>query len=263
VSAADRTFRVVPIPCLQDNYAYLVVSDATGDALVVDPSETEPVAAALAKEGRTLGAILCTHHHGDHVGGVPGLVERARSMAVYGHESETSRIPEITAPLADGATFRVGAISVRAMHVPGHTTGALAYVVGERAVFTGDTMFVAGCGRLFEGTPAMMARSLGQIASLASATEVYPGHVYAEKNLRFARTVEPDHAAVAERYARVVERRGEGKFCVPSTIAEENATNPFLRASADGVKRFAAARGADPDDPVAVLAAVRSARDGF
>jgi hydroxyacylglutathione hydrolase len=255
--------RIVPIPCLSDNYAYLIASDASRSALVVDPSEAEPVVDALARERLTLAGIACTHHHHDHVGGVADLLGRTPNVAVYAHESEPARIPWTTQPLADGAAFRFDDVTLRVLHVPGHTTGALAYVVDERIVFTGDTLFVSGCGRLFEGTAAMMSTSLARIVGLPDATEVYPGHEYAEKNLRFAATVDPGNADVTARLARVKSRRAAGTICVPSTVGEEKATNPFVRCDSDGVKAFAASRGAKPDDAVAVFAAVRSARDGF
>lgn len=257
---------VTPIPCLSDNYAYALVCPETGACAVVDPSESTPVADALDAAGLRPVAILCTHHHPDHVGGVLGLRARyGEGLAVYGHESETERIPALSHPLAHGARFALGNLALGALHIPGHTTGAIAFVVeGRDAVFTGDTLFVAGCGRLFEGTPAMMHRSLNAtLAALPDATRMYPGHEYAEKNLRFAATVEPRNAAVRDKLARVTAARARDEACVPSTLGEERATNPFLRVTAPEVRAFARGRGADPDDPVAVLAAVREARNGF
>jgi hydroxyacylglutathione hydrolase len=254
---------VAPIPCLADNYAYLLACLRTRRAAVVDPSEAAPVRAAVAAAGLDLVAILCTHHHLDHVGGVEDLLTHAPGLEVYGHASET-RIPRLSRPLEHGDTLRVGDIALRALHVPGHTLGAVAYVADEAAVFTGDTLFVAGCGRLFEGTAAMMYHALHAVlGSLPAETRVYPGHEYAEKNLRFALHVEPSNPAARAKHARVQAQRAAGQACVPSTLAEERATNPFLRVTEPEVRAFARARGADDGDPVAVLAAVRRERDRF
>jgi hydroxyacylglutathione hydrolase len=255
---------VTVVPCLVDNYAY-VFDDGRGGAVVVDPSEADPVARVVRARGGALAAILCTHHHPDHVGGVEELLDAfGAGVPVYGHASEGARIPRLSAPLAHEQTFALGALAARALHVPGHTTGALAYVIDD-AVFTGDTMFVAGCGRLFEGTAAMMHHALDEvIGALPPSTRVFPGHEYAEKNLRFAATVvEPGSAEVRARYDEARRERAAGRLVVPSTIALERATNPFLRTRAAGPREFARSKGADEHDPVAVLAAVRTARDGF
>src|SRR5580698_11610818 len=153
--------RVIPVPCLSDNYAYLVTADGSDEALVVDPSESEPVIAALEREGLRLVAIVNTHHHPDHVGGNEGLCARFGALPVYAHHSDVGRVPAQTERVEEGRHLRVAGLDLDPLHVPGHTTGALAYVV-EGGVFTGDTLFVAGCGRLFEGTPAMMHRSLSE-----------------------------------------------------------------------------------------------------
>lgn len=244
--------QVIPIPCLSDNYAYLIVCEATLRAAVVDPSEAEPVFAALRRERVDLVAILNTHHHHDHVGGNDELRMEMEGIAIYAHASDRGRIPGQTAGLADGDEVEVGNLRLRAIHNPGHTLGALSYF-GGGAVFTGDTLFVAGCGRLFEGTAPMMHASLANVAALPDDTRVYPGHEYAAKNLRFAASVDPDNAAISERV--------EG---VPSTIALELATNPFLRCAEPAVR--AAALAAEPGcdgTPEAVFAAIRRLRDNF
>lgn len=249
--------RVLPVPCLSDNYAYLVTAGG-GDAIVVDPSEAEPVAAALAREGLRLVAILNTHHHFDHVGGNEGLLDRFGKMPVFAHASDQGRVPAQTELVKEGQKVEVAGLSFEPLHVPGHTTGAVSYF-GHGAVFTGDTLFVAGCGRLFEGTPAMMYTSLCEkLAALPGDTRVYCGHEYTASNLRFALHVEPENQAAKDKLARVTAMRDRGEPTVPSTIAEELATNPFLRVREPSVtSRYPG------DTPADVLGAVRKAKDNF
>lgn len=254
---------ILPVPCRTDNYAYIV--RAGQEAVVVDPSESDRVAEALDSLGLTLRAILCTHHHPDHVGGIAGLVAHSgHDVPVYGHERDATRIAGLTRTVRGGDGIDAASVHFEVLHVPAHTLGAVAYVIADRAVFSGDTLFVAGCGRLLEGTAAFMHRALNYgLGRLADDLAVYPGHEYAERNLRFARTVEPHNEAVRVRLERVAARRLAGLFCVPSTMGDERATNPFLRVTSPEVRAFAQARGADDRDPVAVLAAVRSARDQY
>ncbi len=263
MSDADVTI----VPCLEDNYAYLVRCPRTGATLLVDPSEPGPVLAAIARAGGRLDAVLCTHHHGDHVGGLDAIRERFQGVRVYAHAEDVARIDGVTRPLSHDEGFAVGGMTVRALHVPAHTVGALAYVLDEAAVFTGDTLFSAGCGRLFEGTASMMDAALHHtLGVLPDGVRMYPGHEYAEKNLRFAATVEPDSPAVRARVERVRALRARGLPAVPSTMGEERATNPFLRVRDAAVIAYARAVGGDgvqPDEPASVLAAVRGARDRF
>jgi hydroxyacylglutathione hydrolase len=228
--------RVVPVPCLADNYAYLVICEDTGDAAVVDPSDAAPVLAAAGRERARLSAIWNTHHHWDHTGGNEELARRLGGAEIAGHVSDARRTPGLSRGLGEGDEVAAGRVRARALHVPGHTTGAIAYVGGGH-VFTGDTLFLAGCGRLFEGTPAMMFASLRKLASLPGETLVWPGHEYTRKNLAFARAVAPKDEAVRERAGRLGEAGGP---TVPGTIAEEIMTNPFLRAAS--VEDFAALR---------------------
>jgi hydroxyacylglutathione hydrolase len=246
--------RVVSVPCLKDNFAYLVID---GDrAAVVDPSEAAPVEAALAREGVTLEAIWLTHHHWDHVGGVKELVAARPGLAVVAGERDAEKIEGVTQRLADGEETTLGGLRARVIHNPGHTLGAISYVVGD-AVFTGDTLFGGGCGRLFEGDAPMMHESLTRLAALPPETRVYFGHEYTAANLKFAAAVEPDNEAVKRRAAAL------GTPTTPSTIAEERATNPFLRSAEPAVIAAARARGAAEGDPAAVFGAIRAWKNEF
>lgn len=253
--------RVVPVPCLSDNYAYLVICDVSGTAAIVDPGEAGPVLAAIAGCGARLTAIWATHHHPDHVGAVDEVVAAHPGVEVVGHVSDRPRIPAITRAVDDGDVVELGALRARIIHNPGHTLGAISYVVspepgatGPGAIFTGDTLFGAGCGRMFEGTPEMMSRSLGRLAAEAPTLEVYFGHEYTVANLKFAAAVDPDEPAVAARAAAAAARRAAGQPTTPSTIELERATNPFLRGHVAAVA--AAARAADPTVDPTDLASV-------
>jgi hydroxyacylglutathione hydrolase len=256
--------KVIPVPCLKDNYAYLLVCEDTGQAGVVDPSEAAPVEAAVAAAGVKLMAILNTHHHWDHTGGNKELVAKHPTLKVYGHASDKGRIDGLTDPLQHGQDFTLGKLRIRGLHNPGHTTGAISYAVGD-AVFTGDTMFAGGCGRLFEGTPANMYASLCQvIGGLPRSTRVFFGHEYTENNLRFAASVEPDNAAVQAKLAKVRATRQTGGMTTPSTLEEEWATNPFMRSDSRTIQQNV--KAVDPANdlsPVAVLGAVRKMKDKF
>ncbi|MBL9028035.1 MAG: hydroxyacylglutathione hydrolase [Myxococcales bacterium] len=250
--------RVVPVPCLRDNYAYLVHAPGSREALVVDPSEAEPVLAALARESLTLSAVLCTHHHHDHVGGNEGLLAVFPGLTVVASAHDRGRVPCTTRTMNDGDVMTFAGLEARAIAVPGHTLGAVAYVIDD-AVFTGDTMFVAGCGRLFEGTPAMMHESLShKIARLPPETRVYCGHEYTQSNVRFALAVEPDNEALQALAERARAARERGEPTVPSTVAAEIQHNPFLRVA---IPHVAARYGAA--DPVHVLGAMRAEKDDF
>jgi len=260
--------RIELLPLLSDNYAYLVEGSRAGEAVVVDPSEAPPVEAALGREGLRLAGVWATHHHGDHVGGVAGLKRAFPGVPVVAYEGDRERIAGATELVRDGATFEALGLAVRVLHIPGHTLGAIAYVVTEGAgpahVFTGDTLFGAGCGRLFEGTPGQMFRALtATLGALPDDALVYCGHEYTEANLRFAAHVDPDNAAVAERRGRVAHLRAAGRPSVPSTLAEERATNPFLRAHVPALRAFVGA-GDDPSvDEIEVFARLRRAKDAF
>lgn len=236
---------VTAVPCLSDNYAYLV---DTGDTLaVVDPSEPEPVLAAMAAfPGRAIDAIWCTHHHPDHVGGVEALVARyGAPVYASAYDRARDRVPGQTAGLADGDTVPLGRASANVLLVPGHTLGALAWRIGDE-LFTGDTLFLGGCGRLFEGDPATMRASLARLRALPGHTRVWCGHEYAARNRSFGQTIAPGSQPETP------------PVSVPGTLAEERATNVMLRWDDPAVMAWAGA-----DDPDAVFAAVRRARDRF
>lgn len=228
--------RVLSIPCLTDNYAYLVID---GDsAAIVDPGEHQPVLDAIAREKVKPVAIWLTHHHWDHIGGVEGIVAAHPDIAVVAHSSDSARVAKATRLVDDGDTVTLGSLRAKILHNPGHTLGAISYWIeaGEGAVFTGDTLFGAGCGRIFEGTPEMMHASLHKLAALPPSTRVYFGHEYTAANLKFALHVEPNNEAITARMA------GVATPSTPSTIAEERATNPFLLAK--DVEELAARREA-------------------
>jgi hydroxyacylglutathione hydrolase len=264
------SFRVVPVPCLSDNYAYLVICERSGLAAVVDPGEAKPVRDALKAERVRLSAVWATHHHPDHIGGVSELVYDSETIEVVAHTKDEARVPRANKIVGDGDEVTVGEVRARIIHNPGHTLGGISYHLEGRgrmpgAVFTGDTLFAAGCGRLFEGDAEMMRASLTRLTALPPETRVYFGHEYTAANLRFAGAVEPDSQAISERAAKVAAARERAEPTTPSTIADERATNPFVRTGeptvAAAAKRFDPT--VDPRDPVAVLAAVRAWKDGF
>ena len=251
--------QIAPVPCFRDNYSYLVWNEGGREAVVVDPGEAEPVLGALQARHLELAGVLATHHHSDHVGGVSDLAGRFRSLRVFGHRSD--RLPALTDAVDQGKNFEVAGLRFHVLHVPGHTRGSVAYVLGD-AVFTGDTLFVAGCGRIFEGTPKEMFASLHErLGRLPANTRVYCGHEYTENNLRFALNVDPDHAPTRAEAARVAEQRQRGEPTVPGSLGEELLTNPFLRRyDVRELARLATRFGTDPE-PLAVFTALRAAKD--
>ncbi|MDR2016447.1 MAG: hydroxyacylglutathione hydrolase [Burkholderiales bacterium] len=230
---------IIPIPAFEDNTIWLIHDNH--HAVAVDVGDATPLLKRIETLNLTLSAALCTHHHADHVGGNTALVKRY-PVPIYGPESED--IPACTVPLRGGETLPLPGLEIpcRVLAVPGHTLGHLAYVVEtpeETALFCGDTLFGAGCGRVFEGTMAMMWQSLSALATLPETTRVYYGHEYTLSNLRFARAVEPGNTALAAREAVVQALRDAGNPSAPSTLAEERATNPFLRADVPAVQTAA------------------------
>ena len=251
---------IIPIPAFADNYIWLVREGSA--AAVVDPGDAAPVIAYLQQEGITLTAIIATHHHGDHVGGIRDLAARW-PVPVYGPANEA--IPGRTQALAENDAIVVPGVGLplSTLDIPGHTAGHIA-LVGQDLVFCGDTLFAAGCGRLFEGTPAQMVASLGKLAALPDTTRIYCGHEYTVSNLRFALAVEPHSAALQDRQARAQAMRAAGVPTLPTMIAEERATNPFLRVHDPSI-RGAVERhaGRALDGPVGVFAELRAWKNSF
>ena len=255
---------MLPLPAFTDNYIWML-HDAR-HALVVDPGDAAPVLQALGGIGLPLRAILVTHHHGDHVGGVDALRE-ATGAAVYGPAREN--MPQPITRLSGGDAVDVLGLRFTVIDVPGHTSGHIAYycpdVDGAPLLFCGDTLFSGGCGRLFEGTPAQMQASLDALAALPDDTRVCCAHEYTLSNLKFARAVEPCNAALLQYISECEDLRRRGQPTLPSRMALERHINPFLRTRRDTVAQ--AARGfdarVDTQDPVAVLAALRQWKNEF
>jgi hydroxyacylglutathione hydrolase len=255
--------KLIALPAFTDNYIWMLHDDR--QAIVVDPGDAAPVAAALDAQGLALAAILVTHHHPDHVGGVAALRPRLQGP-VYGPAREA--IPQPVTPLADGDSVDVLGLRFQVIDVPGHTAGHIAYFLpagdGQTPVlFCGDTLFSGGCGRLFEGTPAQMHQSLGRLAALPGDTRVCCAHEYTESNLKFANAVEPANAALARYTVACRALRADGLPTLPSTIAQERAINPFMRCDAPDVVTAAQSRGAADGSGPAVLGALREWKNSF
>jgi hydroxyacylglutathione hydrolase len=256
--------KIVTLPCSFDNYAYLIICEQTGVAAVVDPAEFYPVFCALESAGVTLRAVFCSHHHADHIGGLEDLLGEFPGLKIYGYGGDTQRIPGINSPLTAGSTVRVGNLEGRVLHTPGHTSGSLCYLF-EDHLFTGDTLFGAGCGRLFEGTPKQMYEALNlTIKKMPAATKVHFGHEYTAHNLKFAHFVEPGNQEVARRLELVTAARASGQPTTPSTLATEIATNPFLRCEEQELVRTVAEKFfGEVLDPLSVFTVLRRQKDGF
>ena len=245
------------IPTFSDNYTYLVICEETREAAVIDAPEAAPVIRRVEQTGAKVTKILSTHHHLDHSAANPDLADRF-GAPVYAHVSDAERVPGFSEGVDEGDTVTVGNETARVLYIPSHTMGHIAYVFdGAKAAFTGDMLFAGGCGRLFEGDAAMMYEALCEkLSALPDDVRVFCGHEYTESNLRFAVTVEPGNAAISEKLERVQKIRahaaadwhdaGPDEMTIPSTIGEERATNPFMRA---------------PD--AAELGRIRTAKDNF
>ena len=237
---------VVRIPALSDNYIWIAHDDASGETIVVDPAEAAPVLAVAEARGWTIDAIWNTHWHPDHTGG-NAVIKSATGCTVIAPAAEAAKIPTADRLVAKGDVVMLGDHAATVMEVPAHTAGHIAYhLPGAKIVFVGDTLFAMGCGRLFEGTPEQMFGNMQRLAELPGDTAVYCAHEYTQSNGRYALVAEPDNEALAERMTEVDQMRAQGLPTVPTTIALERATNPFMRA-----------------ESVAQLAERRAAKDGF
>jgi len=251
---------IVPLPAFKDNYIWTLRRGK--QAAVVDPGEARPVREYLAREGLALAAILATHHHPDHVGGIAELVGKSK-LPVFGPAGEP--IPALTNPLGQGDKADIPELgaSFTVLDIPGHTRAHIAYY-GLGSLFCGDTLFACGCGRVFEGTAAQMLDSLSKLAALPDETKVYCGHEYTLANIRFARAVDPLNKLLAAREERAQRQRDAGLPTLPSTLGEERATNPFLRCAEPAVVESANKYlGARVADPVRVFAAIRDWKNKF
>lgn len=260
-----QALSVLTVPAFNDNYLWLI-HDGT-NAAVVDPGDAGPVREALHAHGLALTCILLTHHHADHIGGVASLLAEW-PVPVYGPRNDG--IPVITHALDEGDRVRVDGLDLEleVLAVPGHTLGHIAYVrrtPGAHWLFCGDTLFGGGCGRLFEGTPAQMAASLGKLAALPDDTLVYCAHEYTVSNLKFAQAVEPDNQGLALRMRDASAKRGTRLPTVPSTIGLEKGTNPFLRYTEPAIVHslVEAGRLKDGASPVEAFAALREWKNVF
>lgn len=256
-------FSILTVPAFDDNYLWLIHDGK--HAAAVDPGDGAPILAALAKHQLSLTAILLTHHHADHIGGVPALLQ-SKTVPVFGPRQEN--IAVVTEKLQQGQHITVPGLQLGldVLDVPGHTRGHIAYYSAElRWLFCGDTLFAGGCGRLFEGTPAQMLASLDKLAALPGDTQVYCAHEYTLANLRFAREVEPDNSALAERIGVEQDKRARGVPTVPTAIGLERQTNPFLRVREASVRTRLAATGKIPagQDDASNFGALREWKNNF
>jgi len=255
-----NAMRVVVVPVLEDNYAYLIIDEATKEAAAVDPAEAHIVLARAAEEGVNIVSVLTTHHHYDHAGGNATMASKIPNLNVYG--GALDNVAACTRPLEHGDAFSIGSIEVHALHTPGHTKGSISYYCteGEQGVvFTGDTMFVGGCGRIFEGTPEDLYRSLVEVlGSLPADTSVYVGHEYTVKNLEFAVHVDKDNEPLQQMLDWAKEQRLQRSFTVPSTLQNEWVINPFMRSGSEAMQSVCPGCS-----PVEIFARLRKQKNSF
>jgi hydroxyacylglutathione hydrolase len=252
--------QILTVPCLADNYAYIAHDPATGVTAVIDVPEAEPILQALDKQGWSASLVLLTHHHADHIQGLGALLAR-HSASVIGAAADAHRLPPLDQSVTEGDRIAIGSEDGGVLDVSGHTLGHLAFHFPASAVvFTADSLMAMGCGRVFEGTMPQMFESLGKLAALPPETLVCSGHEYTQSNAKFALTVDPDNPALISRVKEISATRAAGRPTVPSTLAEELATNPFLRAGDAGVQHNLGMTGCASVD---VFAEIRSRKDRF
>lgn len=251
---------ILTIPCLSDNYAFLAHDAETGDTALIDAPEAGPILAALEEKGWKLSHVLLTHHHWDHVEALPEILA-AHPARVIGAAADAHRLPPLDQAVSEGDTVRIGNEEAQVIDVSGHTVGHVAYYFAQSAaVFTADSLMALGCGRLFEGDAPQMWASLSKLAALPDDTVVYSGHEYTQTNARFAETVDPDNPELQARIREIAAARAAGRPTVPSGLALERATNPFLRAADPAIQRTLGMEGADPSD---VFGEIRARKDRF
>ena len=251
---------IITIPCLSDNYVYLIREPETGTVAVVDAPEAAPILAELEKQGWTLDQILLTHHHDDHIEGVGELV-KATGAKVIGAKADAHRLPPLDTAVSEGDRLQLGNLNYEVLDVSGHTVGHVAYIFHKAlAAFTGDSLMAWGCGRVFEGTMDMMWGTMQKFHALPRAMNIYSGHEYTASNGKFALTIEPDNESLQQRAEAVSAARAKGEFTVPSGLGLELATNPFLRASHVKVKT---ALGMEDSTDAEVFAEIRTRKDNF
>lgn len=251
---------IAQFPCLSDNYGYLVHDATSGETACIDTPETAPILETLNQRGWTLTHIWNTHHHYDHAGNNLEIKEKT-GCTIIGPAGEADKIPGLDRAVDDGDKVHLGAHEARILNVGGHTLGHIAYHMAEASVaFVGDSLFALGCGRVFEGTMAQMWASLEKLNALPDGTQIYCAHEYTGANAAFAVTIDPDNEALQARVADIAALRAEGKPTVPTEIALERATNPFLRATDAGVQAHLGMSGAAPVD---VFAEIRARKDNF
>ena len=251
---------IVTVPCRSDNYAYLIRDDGTGKVALVDAPSVDPIVKALEERGWGLDQIWITHHHGDHTEGVPDLVGKYGAKVV-GHAKDRARLPALDVEVSEGEQIHLGDSTARVIDVSGHTIGHIAFIMdADKAAFTADSLMALGCGRVFEGTHAMMWESLSKFLGLPDDMMIYSGHNYGQANGRFAVSIEPENQALLDRIERIKAADAAGEFIVPVSMAEEKATNPFLRAVESSVKAAVGLAGADD---ASTFAEVRRRKDSF
>lgn len=267
VSLKDMKIKI--LPALQDNYMYLVVDEVSKEAACVDPVEPEKILRAVKEEGVRLTTVLTTHHHWDHAGGNKNLVKMAEGVGGVGAASTLcvlggdDRIEALTRKVTHGEEFSIGSLSVRCLSTPCHTSGHICYYISgpthAPVVFTGDTLFIAGCGRFFEGTPHQMYRALVEVlGNLPDTTQVYCGHEYTIQNLKYAQHVEPANQNIKDKMSWAQSKRGKEEPTVPSTIGEEKMINPFMRVHDSAVQQHAG-----QNEPIATMGFIRTEKDTF
>ncbi|VIO86480.1 Uncharacterized protein BM_BM6299 [Brugia malayi] len=260
-SVVDRKMKVIPVPALSDNYMYLLVDEKSSDAAIIDPVDLKGINKTVKENGVKLTSSLVTHHHWDHAGATNELSDEYRGLSIYGGDD---RIASITNKVRDGDIFKIGELDVKCLYTPCHTTGSVCYYVtdgsGDKVVFTGDTLFIGGCGRFFEGDAADMDSALNKkLGSLPNDTKIYCGHEYTVENLKFAHSIEPKNDEITKKLAWAEERRKAGDYTVPSTIEEEKRFNPFMRVRISDELRNVT----KSSDPITIMAKIRSMKNNF